>query len=480
MKSLLPLAVTALLALPCMAQTVTTLSADSIKITGPNDMGELIIQNHTQSIPGFLYNRNNGRTEFRKVLTKINDSVYLVGGDTLKTAGANYVSLSKAETITGTKVFAPLVTSSNLNGYGTVFTANFTPTGVNDRLFVTDFRKPTVVNPNNLPYTAYAARFRGTIRFDSLVYFPGGMLDALGVRTNIWSRINDTKGMIIYKPAGVPSGDLLRIQGSGTITTTGASLSSGTAFRDSITFTSGTQDFAQIRLLPAFIQQSGASGPTRGMYVAPYLSGVSDFRGVEVNVDAQNGYAFYTTGTAPSRFGGLVQYAGNYAGTFTDRTLVDKHYADSILGTAHVWTAASAADAVYRTGNVGIGGKASADAATKLSVYGTLLAKKVRVSANSTEWPDYVFAPGYALKPIVDVQDYIQTYQHLPGVPSAAEVTKNGTDVNEMQAVLLKKIEELTLYVIEQDKKIQEQDHLIKTLQQKATTAHKRKTAAVK
>lgn len=66
------------------AQYVYTIKADSVKITNNCDTAELIIENHTQDVPGFLYNKGKGRTEFRSGLVKSNDSVYIIGGDTLR------------------------------------------------------------------------------------------------------------------------------------------------------------------------------------------------------------------------------------------------------------------------------------------------------------------------------------------------------------------------------------------------------------
>src|ERR1700730_2050544 len=65
------------------AQYVYTIKADSVKITNC-DSAELILENHTQGVPGFLFNTGRGRTVFQRPLTKINDTFYLVGADTLK------------------------------------------------------------------------------------------------------------------------------------------------------------------------------------------------------------------------------------------------------------------------------------------------------------------------------------------------------------------------------------------------------------
>src|SRR5689334_17945830 len=70
---------------PLFAQYVYTINADSVKITNHCDTAELIIENHTQNVPGFLYNKGRGRTEFRKVLVQSNDTTFLIGGDTLHT-----------------------------------------------------------------------------------------------------------------------------------------------------------------------------------------------------------------------------------------------------------------------------------------------------------------------------------------------------------------------------------------------------------
>lgn len=95
-------------------------------------------------------------------------------------------------------------------------------------------------------------------------------------------------------------------------------------------------------------------------------------------------------------------------------------------------------------GYVGIG---TPSPQTKLAVNGDITSKKVMVTV--TGWPDYVFQPGYHLRPLTEVEQYIQQHQRLPEVPSAVEVKKNGLDLGDNQATLLKKIEELTLYLIE-------------------------------
>ncbi|MBZ0099188.1 MAG: hypothetical protein K8F30_08895 [Taibaiella sp.] len=95
----------------------------------------------------------------------------------------------------------------------------------------------------------------------------------------------------------------------------------------------------------------------------------------------------------------------------------------------------------------------------KLFVETGILTERIRVAVkNSGDWSDYVFAEDYNLMPLDEVEKYITCNQHLPDVPSAETVVKEGIDVAQMDARLLQKIEELTLYLIEQQKRIEKQD----------------------
>ncbi|MDI9363581.1 MAG: hypothetical protein QM541_01425 [Flavobacterium sp.] len=121
------------------------------------------------------------------------------------------------------------------------------------------------------------------------------------------------------------------------------------------------------------------------------------------------------------------------------------------IGNVNFEQALNVAGGAYLTGNVGIGTKNAQN--YKLAVEGTIGARKVKVTLENN-WADYVFAPSYKLRPLQDLETYIKQHQHLPDVPSASEVAANGIDLGDNQAVLLKKIEELTLYVIEQQKQM--------------------------
>ena len=84
-----------------------------------------------------------------------------------------------------------------------------------------------------------------------------------------------------------------------------------------------------------------------------------------------------------------------------------------------------------------------------LAVGGKIEARAIYVVAPGTPWPDYVFASTYRLPPLREVERFVRANQHLPGLPSAAAVQAQGLDVGQMESTLLKKVEELTLYLIE-------------------------------
>lgn len=104
------------------------------------------------------------------------------------------------------------------------------------------------------------------------------------------------------------------------------------------------------------------------------------------------------------------------------------------------------------SGQVSIG-TSSAATGHLLSVGGKIAAEEILVDLE-VDWPDYVFEASYPLRPIKELKSFIATHKHLPDVPSAAEVKSNGIYLGQMNAALLQKIEELTLYLIEQEQRI--------------------------
>ena len=127
----------------------------------------------------------------------------------------------------------------------------------------------------------------------------------------------------------------------------------------------------------------------------------------------------------------------------------------------------------WNTGNVGIGTSSVNDAAYKLFVETGIRTRKVKVDAPSVAWPDYVFDDDYPLPSLKEVALFIEKNKHLQGVLSAAQAKKEGVDLGENQAALLQKIEELTLYCIQQDKKSAMQQQQIESLNEQLAAIKK-------
>jgi uncharacterized coiled-coil protein SlyX len=113
------------------------------------------------------------------------------------------------------------------------------------------------------------------------------------------------------------------------------------------------------------------------------------------------------------------------------------------------------------TGAIGIG--TTSMGSNKLAVEGTIGARKVVVT-QTTPFPDYVFDPGYRMPSLDSVSRYIRENRHLPDIPGADSVARAGLDLGGNQAALLKKIEELTLYILDQDKSLREQKGQLESL----------------
>lgn len=108
----------------------------------------------------------------------------------------------------------------------------------------------------------------------------------------------------------------------------------------------------------------------------------------------------------------------------------------------------------------------------QLAVKGGIISDRVKVIA-PIEWPDYVFEKDYELKGLEEVACYIEENHHLPDVPSANEVKAGGNDLGEMDAVLLKKIEELTLYLLAQQEQVEKQQEQINNQQKQIEAQQK-------
>jgi hypothetical protein len=123
--------------------------------------------------------------------------------------------------------------------------------------------------------------------------------------------------------------------------------------------------------------------------------------------------------------------------------------------------------ASFFDGTVAIGTEDYVPAGYAFAIHGKTIASDEVIIKLRNAWPDYVFGKEYKLLGLSDVETFLKTNNHLPEIPSAEEITKNGVPIAEMNSLLLKKVEELTLYLIEQNKKIESQQTKIDELEKK-------------
>jgi hypothetical protein len=159
---------------------------------------------------------------------------------------------------------------------------------------------------------------------------------------------------------------------------------------------------------------------------------------------------------------GNIRFKTNTTGYHFDRTV--------ILGNG---TLSSATKMTFKTnytndcmtlatnGNVGIG---TTSPSYKLDVAGVIRANEIIVN---TTGADFVFADDYQLRPLSEVKAFIVENKHLPEIKSAQEMQENGVGVNELQTQLLQKIEELTLYILQQEEVINDLNYRINKLEEK-------------
>lgn len=167
------------------------------------------------------------------------------------------------------------------------------------------------------------------------------------------------------------------------------------------------------------------------------VHGSSSAKSMVTTANVRSGLWSHNTGFYGAPAGGIV-------GTHTN-------HAFSII------TNASSKMTVLPNGNVGIG---TATPAARLAVNGDIRAKEIKVETSN--WPDYVFNADYNLRSLPQLDQFIQANGHLPEVPKAADAEADGVSLGEMNKLLLKKMEEMTLYVIDLQKQIEKLEMLVK------------------
>lgn len=160
-----------------------------------------------------------------------------------------------------------------------------------------------------------------------------------------------------------------------------------------------------------------------------------------------SGYA----GTGTYNIAGMVAQLSGTITTYPTNGVVSALYARDMIGGSQTWAGYFDGNSYIRD-SLGVG--TNEFDGYKLAVAGKIRATEVKIA--SLPWSDFVFDKDYNLMPIPSLKTFIEENKHLPDIPSEAEVQENGISLGEMDALLLQKIEELTLYVIDLKEENQE------------------------
>ena len=185
---------------------------------------------------------------------------------------------------------------------------------------------------------------------------------------------------------------------------------------------------------------AATTGPANGMYVNGNISVGTTSSSSRLQVNSTSGQAAF-----------IAQVNGS------NKLMVNSN------GSVSVGSATTGpANGMYVSGSIGIGTTNVND--YKLAIAGKMIAEEVVVKLQAN-WPDYVFEEDYNLKQLDEVKDYIKEYKHLPNIPTATEIAEKGISLGTINTILVEKIEELTLYLIEHQQVISELKEKVKDLE---------------
>lgn len=416
-----------------------TITADTVLLASC-DSTELTLRNHSDTVPGFLFNNGYGHTIFKRGLQRLSSGSYIIGADTLKgwlQGGNKFGTTGVLGTVDNNPLdlysngsqqirLAPngrtLFGSTSDNGY-----QKFQFTGpIFDTVgYFTNFSSAFNTSPNN----SGAIRLRwGGGDGVYIGFYNQGNLDRRGyIGTPSDARaliLNDHLAVTVIAP-------FMSIGQEGNLGSTFCVMDNmGTAAAQ-------PYDMTLTHITPAGVFVNDFSVTATGHTM---LNNQRNFQGNIID----NGKVLQVYGS--SYFSDSVQFAGLTQDSTQTRVLVS-----DVNGNLHYRSASSLAlDNPIRS---------------SLAVNGTIKSKNVIISPD--EWADYVFDSAYRLPHLDEVETYIHREHHLPGIPSAAAVQKDSLDVGAGEAALLKKIEELTLYTIDQNKKLDQQQKEIEQLKAK-------------
>jgi hypothetical protein len=285
------------------AQYVYTIKADSVKITNSCDTAELIIENHTQTVPGFLYNKGRGRTEFRRGAIQINDSLFLIGSDTIKLnpmRANNGTSLSNAKVVLGQNV-------GEANNPAVLLSNREVPMNNHD----INFNGGNIVLSGsgsvNKPLLQFWDETRGIwSQGADMLTIKAGFNSFLTIcRSGVYNGVN-----ISDVPSLPPTARLSVLQ-TASINDTGSFHLED--IRGTYAPNLGPGTFNCLGLYPVINQTGTAAGVTRGIYLNPTVTAAADFRAIEVTRGKSiiNGPVTVNSASAPTA--GLLLGAGSAA-----------------------------------------------------------------------------------------------------------------------------------------------------------------------
>ena len=406
-----------------------TITADTVTLTSC-DSSELIIRNHTQNIPGFLFNIGNGLTIFKHAVQPIGSGSFLIGADTLNVPSNAWVQGG--------------------NAFGSV------------GILGTLDNNPLDIYTNGTQRARWAARgalLIGTTTDNGNLLQVNGDILVNGLTVGSGKGANNTNSVFGYNAAFVSNST--------------ANGNTAIGYNSCAALVDGSYNTA-IGPYALHANQSGAYNTAVGIDAGFFTTGSNNiFLGAGAGQGETGSNKLYIANNGANNLiygdfsAGRVQINATQYHVFLDSSNFivngDTYLSDSLtLGTIRAGTNSdsvlviSNGHVVHKVAQSSIGVAFNGAINTPLAVNGPITAKKLTLSA--TDWPDYVFDSAYRLPLLKSVESYLHKEHHLPGVPSAAVVQKDGLDVGAGQAALLKKIEELTLYSIDQDKKIAEQN----------------------
>jgi hypothetical protein len=412
------------------AKRVYTITADSVKITNC-DSSELIIENHTQNVPGFLFNTGRGRTIFQRGAQQIAPNAYLVGADTIYTAANSWLLGGNSPDtvgVFGTFTYQPVDFYVNggfaarLSTRGNLLLGTTVDNGHGNLVSTGDI----LVNEETVGAGGGSNPSNSVLGYDALVNNVTGWGNvALGYLSSATcsSAYGNTAmgGYSLYENA-----------------TGGSNVAVGYAAGF---FCQGNGN--------VYIgnQAGGADTGNNKLFIANSDAGAllyGDFSSNQLQVNAST--VPYTTFLSSSNF--IVNGDTFLSDSLILNTVATGTNTDSIL-------VISSGHAVHKVAQSSIGGAFNGILNSSLAVKDTVKAGHLILSPD--RWADYVFDSSYKLPPLTVLEAYVRKEHHLPGIQSAAGIKKDGLDVGAGQAALLKKLEELTLYTIDQDKQLTSQ-----------------------